>query len=72
MCYLITLHPVREAMLLSFADKKLKHREFRQFVLGHTASKWQMHGSNTDLTPKLMLLITMFYFSCYIIKTKVG
>lgn len=47
---------------VSFADKKFKQREFKQLALGHTASKWQMHDSNTGVILKLTLLITVLFF----------
>lgn len=57
-------------MLLSFADKNFKQREFKQLSLGPTVSKWQVQDSNTGVTPKLTFLITMFYFSYNLIKAK--
>lgn len=67
MCYLMNPHPVREAMLSAnvickcFISKKFKQR-VKQLALGHTASKWQMHDSNTGVTLKLTLLITVLFF----------
>lgn len=54
-----------------FADKKLK--VFKRLALSafsFTASEWQKQDSDISLTPKLMLLVTMFYFSWNTIKTK--